>query len=81
MIAFKYIYIICKNIKINNNRDNNIKKYFHYIYNYLKKKRDIINIINIMSEYPYVSILTPTYKRKQFIELCILNLKFDFKIN
>ena len=28
-----------------------------------------------MSKYPNVSILTPTYNRKQFIELCIFNLK------
>ena len=28
-----------------------------------------------MSQYPQVSILTPTYNRKQFIELCIFNLK------
>ena len=28
-----------------------------------------------MSEYPQVSILTPTYNRKQFIELCIFNLQ------
>ena len=27
-----------------------------------------------MSQYPQVSILTPTYNRKQFIELCIFNL-------
>ena len=26
-------------------------------------------------EYPTVSVLTPTYNRKQFIELCIFNLK------
>jgi glycosyltransferase involved in cell wall biosynthesis len=28
-----------------------------------------------MSQYPTVSVLTPTYNRKQFIELCIFNLK------
>jgi glycosyltransferase involved in cell wall biosynthesis len=28
-----------------------------------------------MSQYPNVSILTPTYNRKQFIELCIFNLQ------
>tara|TARA_Y100000817_G_scaffold217565_1_gene171367 strand:+ start:627 stop:893 length:267 start_codon:yes stop_codon:yes gene_type:complete len=28
-----------------------------------------------MSEYPEVSVLTPTYNRKQFIELCIYNLR------
>lgn len=28
-----------------------------------------------MSQYPSVSVLTPTYNRKQFIELCIFNLK------
>ena len=28
-----------------------------------------------MSEYPQVSVLTPTYNRKHFIELCIFNLK------
>jgi len=32
-------------------------------------------INNNMSKYPCVSILTPTYNRKQFIELCIFNLK------
>ena len=26
-------------------------------------------------EYPYVSVLTPTYNRKNFLELCIFNLK------
>ena len=26
-------------------------------------------------EYPNVSVLTPTYNRKNFIELCIFNLK------
>ena len=26
-------------------------------------------------EYPTVSVLTPTYNRKEFIELCIFNLK------
>ena len=26
-------------------------------------------------EYPTVSVLTPTYNRKDFIELCIFNLK------
>ena len=30
---------------------------------------------NNMSEYPCVSILTPTYNRGDFTELCILNLK------
>ena len=30
---------------------------------------------NSMSGYPNVSVLTPTYNRKQFTELCIFNLK------
>ncbi len=45
MIAFKYIYIICKNIKINKNRDNNIKKDFHYII--IFKKIIMINNNNV----------------------------------
>ena len=32
-----------------------------------------------MSKRGNVSILTPTYNRKRFIELCILNLKFQTK--
>ena len=75
MMTFKNIYIIFKNIKINNNRDNNIKKYFHYIIMINNNN----NNNNNMSKYPCVSVLTPTYNRKIFIELCMFNLNNQTK--
>ena len=34
---------------------------------------------NNMSKYPCVSVLTPTYNRKIFIELCMFNLNNQTK--